>query len=933
MSLKNHWQKSNSTTQATVLLDYIEDLVFVLDKKCSIVNCNAAVRKFLQKETDQIIGHKISDFSTTECLEKIRQVIENNEILHSNCEMTLKSEPMGPRIFLAQLQTITQDNENEYFLFCKDVIGKNIKSAFEDITQNRENEIAYDLKRQEVLSEVSLAINTLDSFENNVQHALEIIGKFSHVSRAYIFEDSDDGESTDNTFEWCNEGVEPQIEELQGVPYSMIPTWKKLLLEEGMVFSQDISSLADDLRAILEPQGILSIVVLPLYFQDTYKGFIGFDECTNHREWTRSEIELLKTISNIISNAFQRRAAEDSLQISEMKYKAIVDSIPDIIFNFDKAGNFLSYSSSNGKDLILPPENFMGRNLSEIFPFEFATHMKVAIQECIANGQFSTEYKLNVADRENDYEARFVKMNDNEVMCIIRDVSERKEHEKQLRMALEKAEQANLAKSMFLANVSHEIRTPLNAIMGFSEVLIDKVEQPLYKSQLRTIMSSGKTLLLLINDILDLSKIEAGKVEIENEPMRLESVVHEIKQVFYQKIRDKGLSIETTIDEDVPLFLALDEVRIHQILFNLVGNAVKFTEKGFIKLHVSGKKTRDERFVNLTFRIEDTGIGIPESQHETIFQSFTQQSGQSTRKYGGTGLGLAITRRLVEKFQGSITLESKVGEGTAFVVYIPDIEIVNDDPEAYSEVDPEIGNLVFEPAKIMIVDDVEYNISILKNLTAGENFEYITASSGEKALEMLKTELPDIIFMDLRMTGITGYQATEILKKNPRYNHIPIIAFTASAMTTSIPAIKALFDGYLRKPVNKKQVYFFLKKHLDYSVKVKISDTEAAKVHDQKLSEECINRLPAMVQRLESEMMPEWMSIKDNLIIFEIQDFAKKVSGIVDSYPCKIMKQYVIDLKESIDGFDVDSIEQLLHRFPEEIALIKEILKSNNITL
>lgn len=912
-----------------LLLEQNPNIVFELDKELMIIGINTSGVSFFQTEKNEITGKSIAEFTTRGCMEKLNNAILNDEIHTSGCELTLVSKNKGPKVFLSELHAVKDNGTQRFFIFCKDIIQR--QSASDDT--EKEEVIKKNLRRQEILSEISLAINTLDSFENNIQHAIDIIGKFTDVSRVYIFEDDESGETTSNTFEWCNKGIDAQIEELQDIPYEIIPSWKKILKEDGLVFSQNIFELPEDLIAILEPQHILSIIVLPLYFQNTFKGFIGFDECTNNRQWTRSDIELLKTVSNMISNSFQRRAAEQSLLLSEKKNRAIIESIPDIIFHFDSEGNFLSYSSSNEDDLIFPAKDFMNKNLADLFPEEFAVHMKVAIRECIADGRFSTEYKLNVDDRENDYEARFIKMNENEVMCIIRDVSERKEHEKQLRMALEKAEQANLSKSLFLANVSHEIRTPLNAIMGFSEVLIDKVEQPLYKSQLRTIMNSGKTLLHLINDILDLSKIEAGKIEIENEPMRLESVVHEIKQVYHQKVEEKNLVIETKIDDNVPLFLALDEVRIHQILFNLVGNAVKFTEKGFIKVHVKGKTTRDQKLVNLTIEVKDTGIGIPEAQQEHIFESFTQQSGQSTRKYGGTGLGLAITKKIVEKFNGSVTVESSVGKGSVFTVYIPDIEIIREDPEALNEVDPEIGNLVFEPARVMIVDDVEYNISLLKNLTAQEDFEYITASSGEKALEILKYEIPDIIFMDLRMTGITGYQTTEILKKNPKFNHIPIIAFTASAMTTSLPAIKALFDGYLRKPVNKKQVYFFLKKHLDYSVKVNLPEEKVAESKDRQLSDECKQKLPQMIRRLEAEAMPQWLNIKDELIIFEIQDFVKKVKSIVESYPCEIMKNYTRVLKESIDGFEVDAIEKHIASFPGELALIKEILRENNIEI
>ncbi|MDY0286495.1 MAG: response regulator [Bacteroidia bacterium] len=919
--------------QLTVLINYIPDPVFIVDHETAIFALNQAAEKFLGLPKEKILHRSLKDFLSDGSNQKIRHLVQDENTSPSNNEITLISILYGPKEFLTEIKTHTCSGKKVHFIFFTAIRQGDADTLLDKMVLEANREMERNLRRQEILSEISLAINTPGSFEKNINHAIEIIGTYTNVSRVYIFENDETGEVTRNTFEWCNEGIAPQKDELQNVPYAIIPSWRKILLDEGMVFSQDISTLPTDVRAILEPQHILSIVVLPLFFQDRFMGFMGFDECTNHRKWLRSEIELLKTVTHMTSNSFQRRNAEESLRKREQENRAIIDSIPDIIFHFDDSGTFLSYNCSNEEDLIIPASGFLYRNLSDIFPEEFATHMKQAIRECIANGRFSSEYKLNVADRENDYEARFIKMNEKEVMCIIRDVSERKEHEKQLRIALENAEQANLAKSLFLANVSHEIRTPLNAILGFSEVLIDKIEQPIYKSHLRTIISSGKTLLHLINDILDLSKIEAGKIEIENEPMRLDRVVHEIKQIFHTKISAKNLVFNATIDNNLPAFLALDEVRIHQILFNLVGNALKFTEKGFVKLNISGKISRDKKRVNLTIRVEDTGIGIPEAQQEDIFLSFTQQSGQSTRKYGGTGLGLAITKRLVEKFNGTITLDSSVGKGSVFSVYIPDIEIVDEEQDQYSEIDSEIGNLEFEPAKIMIVDDVDYNIALLINLTASENFTFITASSGEKALEILKTEIPDIIFMDLRMTGISGYQVTEILKKNPKFNAVPVIAFTASAMTTSLPAIKALFDGYLRKPVNKKQIYYFLKKHLDYSVRVKISPVQLVAEKDQNLSEECKKRLPAMVQRLESEMMPQWLKVKDDLIIFEIQKFVKQCSELIQDYPCQVMQTYVSALNESIDSFDIDSIETLLPKFPEEIGNVKKILQDNNLTV
>ena len=235
------------------------------------------------------------------------------------------------------------------------------------------------------------------------------------------------------------------------------------------------------------------------------------------------------------------------------------------------------------------------------------------------------------------------------------------------------ADKANEAKSEFLANMSHEIRTPLNAVIGISELLSNTIKDKKQQNYMNTINNAGNSLLLIINDILDLSKIESGKMELNFKPIKLHAIFKEIETIFMQEVHNKEIEFFVEIPNDIPELILFDEVRIRQILLNLIGNAVKFTEKGYVKLSIETvpSNKRDMRQVDLRLSIEDTGIGIPKSEKERIFQAFTQISGQSIKKYGGTGLGLSITKKLVEMMNGKISLESEVGKGSCFRVWLP----------------------------------------------------------------------------------------------------------------------------------------------------------------------------------------------------------------------------------------------------------------------
>ncbi|MCP4218109.1 MAG: response regulator, partial [bacterium] len=383
--------------------------------------------------------------------------------------------------------------------------------------------------------------------------------------------------------------------------------------------------------------------------------------------------------------------------------------------------------------------------------------------------------------------------------------------------AREMAERASSAKSEFLANMSHEIRTPMNAILGFTEVLEEEITNLQHKEYLEAITSSGKTLLRLINDILDLSRIEAGKMELQYETVEPTSIMNEIRYVFANEVREKGLDFITETGTNLPDMLSLDGLRVRQVLLNLVGNAVKFTDSGFIKLSAVVGGFRRTGGVDIIFSVEDTGIGIPADQLDSIFEAFKQQDGQSAALYGGTGLGLAITRRLVEIMGGTILVESSKNEGSTFRVVLKDVAIPVTVHESNKREVMDVTSIAFEKASILVADDNYLNRKLLQKYLAGQNFDIWEAENGVEAVEMVKDRRPDLVLMDMKMPLMDGAEAATRLRADADSKDIPIIFVTASALREQEAAIrKTGCDGFLNKPVSKQDLVTELMRFLPY---------------------------------------------------------------------------------------------------------------------
>ncbi len=507
----------------------------------------------------------------------------------------------------------------------------------------------------------------------------------------------------------------------------------------------------------------------------------------------------------------ESKRAEEAVRDSEARLRALFESSPDAIFVEDYDGNVLDVNPAACRLHGVGYHDLVGRNMLDLVPPE-------------ARESVQRDYRRMV-DGEFDLIEGFSQTRDGSTIPVeirvshmvyggqpalllhVRDITERKRVEAELRQAKAAAEAASQAKSEFLARMSHEIRTPMNAIIGMTGLLLDTPLSSQQSDFTETIRSSSDTLLSLINDILDFSKIEAGRLELEQHPFDLRECVESALDLVAPAAAEKDLDLACLIEPETPAVFVSDDTRLRQILVNLLSNAVKFTHQGEVVLSVSahpldlpaaeGQPPRYE----LHFAVRDTGIGIPAEQKDLLFRSFTQLDASTTRRYGGTGLGLAISKRLSEMLGGSIWVESTAGQGSTFHFTIQARAAEGAPPHYLSET-PQL-----QGKRILIVDDNATNRRILALQTQSWGMDPADAASGSEALEMLQQDAPfDLVLLDMHMPHMDGLALAERIRRLPRGRSVPLVMLTSLGWREDDPRMEHL-AAFLSKPVKASQLY------------------------------------------------------------------------------------------------------------------------------
>ena len=489
------------------------------------------------------------------------------------------------------------------------------------------------------------------------------------------------------------------------------------------------------------------------------------------------------------------------------------------------------------------------------------------------------------------------------------------------------AEQAVRDKSAFLANMSHEIRSPMNAILGFSELLEPEGLTPRQSQYVRAIRDSGASLLQLINDILDLSKLEAGKVELHPDPTDLRDSCEFLRTVFGQQALKKSLQLQIEISPNLPRALLLDRLRLRQVMVNLLGNALKFTERGGVKTRVLWQGPENGGTGTLLIDVADTGIGIAADKLEQVFQPFVQADSQRTAEREGTGMGLTIVKRVTELMGGSLTIESVVGQGTTFHLRFPDVPVsglapVGDHAEPGGAVDFDD----FASATVLVADDNQTNRALMAGIFEGTHHRLLFANNGREVLDQLKAARPDVILLDIRMPVMDGRTTLGEIRKQASLASLPIIAVTASSEPCEDAKLRGQFSAFIRKPFSRHTLFLALAQFLQ-----KASPAKELQRQDPK---EAFQSLPAVSPALSAQWrklslelrrqhLALWPALCDCLAVNETRAFAHQLFLLSETAHCGPLAAYAATLTTFADAYAIGRMEKHLAAFPRLVDSIE----------
>ena len=712
-----------------------------------------------------------------------------------------------------------------------------ILTVFSDITEQVEAERVLKASEERLVSQsnalTELTARHVDSsggFDERLRGILRASARTLKVERIGLWRMADDCRSIECV---SLHRLTPDLDESGAVlRRDDAPSYFEALERDRVIAAHDAHTdprTHEFIQPYLRPHGIGAMLDVPIRQDDQMIGVLCAEHVGGIRTWTVDEQNFAVSTANLIAVAMaddERRVALARLADSEARSRLIVDTAPDAFIGIDTHGRIVTWNTQAETIFGWTREEAIGRDMAAtlIPPAYRDAHLR-GMAHFLDTGHapvVNTRLELSAlhrSGREFPIEITITSPmpfgRDYFFGAFLRDISARREQEAQLHAAKESAEAATRAKSEFLASMSHELRTPLNGVLGYTQLLQrDRGLNPTQREALEAIAKCGVHLLDLINDVLDLSRIEAGRVDIERAPTDLAQLIIDLKYVVADSARRKGLLLTMTLAPDVPRRVVLDGRHLRQVLLNLLGNAVKFTAQGEVRLSI--ESTADD---TLYFEVSDTGIGIEPEGLERIFEAFTQT--REGAAAGGTGLGLAISQHLISTMGDELKVESTVGHGSRFYFALPLVPATDATAPGLATVDasdePPLDARLApgEDLMALVVDDSTVNRRILARLLQSAGVRVITAAGGQEALRLTREHRPDVIFMDIRMSDINGLDVTRELKADPLTAGIPVIAVTASAFGASREAAKdAGCADYLSKPVRAESLYAALHAHL-----------------------------------------------------------------------------------------------------------------------
>lgn len=687
-----------------------------------------------------------------------------------------------------------------------------------DMTARTQAEEATDYRARfyDLVSDISTGFINIepDRVDEGVDRALQLLGTFVDADRAYVFEFSDAGDLMTNTHEWAPLAAVSRKLEFRGTKVTEYPYIVETLARKDEVLIDDVDSdacLSERERALLHAGGVRSVAAVPMIWRGEMIGFLGFDSITRTSAWGAEAVNLLRMAAYAIVNALERKRTD----IEVRRLTAALEQSPVGVAMTDTRGD-IEYVNQRFMQLTgYSMRELKGQNPRILKSGLTPDDTYIDLWSTITAGRQWRGQFVNLRKDGTTYWAsasispiRNYTGDPTHYVCAQEDVTAIKAAEQALQNAKRAAEDANRSKSEFLASMSHEIRTPMNAIIGMAELLEETELSAQQRRYVDIFKSAGDSLLVLINDVLDLSKIEAGKLDVEAVPFDLADVVEKTVAVLGMRARDKDIELLARITPGTPTKIKGDPDRLRQVLTNLVGNAIKFTDDGQVLVTVesAGDTNQAPDGFDLAILVTDTGIGIPADKQEAIFESFTQADSSTTRRFGGTGLGLTISRRLVELMGGRIGVTSIEGQGATFHFTIP----VSRADASLAPSDSDLARL--DGVRVLVIDDNATNRLIVQEMLAGWGSLCDEAEDGPKGLDELTRAAEQgrpyqVVVLDSRMPGLDGLQLLSLIRQDPVLRDTGVVMLSSDVIELSARLRKLGVTGYLLKPVKRSDLH------------------------------------------------------------------------------------------------------------------------------